>query len=124
MHLSPEVVAQTPAVQAFIEGLRRCGIEASMGHGVVRFAVTAFFGPLAGTAVETGVAISELANWPIAPPHWVHFPSTVVISPTNTQQSPWPGWTMHSRTINRWGNAKEPAQAWIAHVRKILADAQ
>lgn len=118
-------VAELPAgAQAFIEGLGRCGVEARVDHGAVLFGVMAFFGARAGSTVETAVSLGELGNWPLAPPHWVHFPDDVVISPSNTQASHIPGWTMHSRNLNGWGNAAEPAQAWTAHVRKVLEAAK
>lgn len=116
--------AELPAgARAFVEGLARCGVEARVEDGAVLFGVVAFFGGRAGSKVETAVSLGELGNWPLAPPHWVHFPSDVVITPSNTQPSQIPGWTMHSRNLTGWGNAAEPSQAWIAHVRKVLGDA-
>jgi hypothetical protein len=31
--------------------------------------------------------------------------------------------TKHSRQIKDWGDAADPAQAWVAHVRAILDEA-
>jgi hypothetical protein len=108
--------------EGFLAGLRRCGSEGEERNGVTLFSVVAFGGSHAGETVETGVSVEELAAWPSAPPHWVHLPGNVTISHTNTQPSPVPGWVMHSRNINGWGNAEEPAQAWLAHVRSVLEE--
>jgi hypothetical protein len=34
-----------------------------------------------------------------------------------------PGWVRHSRDVKGWGDAQEPAQAWLAHLRRVLQDA-
>lgn len=111
-------------VEGFIAGLQRCGTKAVLDNGVVRFTVTAVMGAYAGEEIETGVGSDELGGWPAVPPHWVHLPAHVAFSKTNSQPSPIPGWTKHSRDIKGWGNAKEPAQAWIGHVRAVLAETQ
>ena len=111
-------------VDGFVSGLARCGLEARVDHGVVMFSIMATVGPLAGKLVSSGVAVSELAGWPACPPHWVHFLPDVTFVRTNSQGSTVPGWLKHSRNANNWGNAGEPAQAWIGHVRAILASAQ
>jgi hypothetical protein len=50
--------------------------------------------------------------------------STVQFASTNSNtQETLPGWVRHSRQVNGWGDATEPAQAWIAHVRRVLQDA-
>jgi adenylosuccinate synthase len=54
----------------------------------------------------------------------VHFPAAVQFTRTNSsQQETLPGWVRHSRQVNGWGDAEEPAQAWLAHLRRILQDA-
>lgn len=109
--------------ERFLAGLRRCGCDPVKRNDVIVFEVTAVGGRHSGQAIETGVSVNELAAWPGAPPHWVHLPSVVAIARTNTQPSPLPGWLMHSRNITGWGNAEEPAQAWIAHARSVLEEA-
>jgi hypothetical protein len=107
----------------FIAGLRRCGCEPEKRNDVLTFTVIAVGGAHAGEVVETGVSCGELGGWPSVPPHWVHLPASVVIARTNSQPSALPGWLMHSRNIVGWGDAVEPAQAWIAHARSVIEEA-
>ena len=120
------MTATIPAVgvDGFVAGLRRCGVEVIQKTDVVIFAVDAL--TISGSRIiQTGVAAAELQAWPAIPPHWVHFPDSIQFTSTNTSASETlPGWTRHSRDIRDWGNAAEPAQAWLAHVRSVLADAQ
>ncbi|MFB8276982.1 hypothetical protein [Nocardia colli] len=111
-------------VDAFVAGLHRCGVELTREGGVVIFAVEAV--TISGPRIlQTGVAVAELQAWPAVPPHWVHFPDSIQFTSTNTNSGETlPGWTRHSRDIRDWGNAAEPAQAWLAHVRSVLADAR
>lgn len=106
----------------FLAGLRRCGCDPDKRNGVVVFIVVPVGGCHAGQPIETGIHSNELASWPSAPPHWVHLPASVIIGHTNTQPSSIPGWLMHSRNITGWGNAQEPVQAWLAHVRAVLEE--
>ena len=65
---------------------------------------------------------AELAAWPAVPPHWVHLPTDITFARTDADMNGClPGWTRHSRQIASWGDATEPAQAWLAHVRGVLA---
>jgi hypothetical protein len=116
-------VATTTGVERFIAGLRVCGIDPAVDTGIVVFTVVATgrSGPL---TTLTGVAAGELTAWSAVPPHWMHFPATVQFTKTNSsQQETLPGWVRHSRQVNGWGDAEEPAQAWLAHLRRILQDA-
>lgn len=108
--------------RGFLTGLRRCGCDAKERNGVVVFSVVPVGGGYAGQSIETGVRVDDLAGWPSAPPHWVHLPGAVSIGRTNKKPSPIPGWLMHSRKIAGWGDAEEPAQAWLAHVRAVLEE--
>lgn len=110
-------------VNGFIDGLRRLGIEARQESGLIIFSVTASDGAHAGNAVETGVSSGELRRWPHVPPHWVHLPQGVRLAQTNSRDSSVAGWLRHSRNIKGWGDASEPAQAWVAHVRGVLGEA-
>lgn len=57
-------------------------------------------------------------------PHWVHLPETVTFTRTNIDRNEClPAWARHSRQIVGWGDATEPAQAWLGHVRGVLAEA-
>jgi hypothetical protein len=120
-------VATTAGVDGFIAGLRAFGIaaaaDAAADTGIVVFTVVAT-GRSGTLTTHTGVAIAELAAWPAVPPHWVHFPATVQFTNTNISlEETLPGWVRHSRQVNGWGDAKEPAQAWLAHLRRVLQDA-
>ena len=115
--------ATTAGVDGFIAGLRVCGVDAAVDSGIVVFTVVAAgrSGPL---TTPTGVAAAELAAWPAVPPHWIHLPAAVQFTSTNINPAETlPGWVRHSRQINGWGDAEEPAQAWLAHLRRILQDA-
>lgn len=121
---SPEVTATCDAgLDGFLAGLRRCGLETVVEAGVVTFTIQPISGARAEAVIRTGVGVEELAAWPAVPPHWVHLPDEVGFANSNTQPSTKPGWTKHSRQINRWGNAADPAQAWIAHVRAVVQEA-
>lgn len=74
-------------------------------------------------AVDTAVAIDELARWPQVPPHWVHFPSDITLARTNSRPSSRPDWTMHSRNITGWGQDPDVGVALAGHVRGVLAEA-
>ncbi|MEV7038363.1 hypothetical protein [Amycolatopsis sp. NPDC051061] len=119
------MTATIPAVgvDAFIAGLGRCGVEAAREGGVVTFSVEAVTRS-GRKVVRTGVAAAELQAWPGVPPHWVHLPVGIQLTRTNADATETlPGWTRHSRDIQNWGNATEPAQAWLAHVRSVLQEA-
>ena len=92
--------------------------------GLVVYQVEPVGGRLAGELVPSGVEVGELAGWPIAPPHWVHLPASVVFANTNSQSSPLPGWLRHSRQVRGWGCDPDPAQGWLAHIRGILGEAR
>lgn len=115
--------APDTGLEGFLASLRRCGLEATVEAGVVAFAVEPVLGARGGSLVPTGVGVDELRGWPAVPPHWVHFPVDVRFPASNSQASSRPGWTKHSRNIQRWGNAAEPAQAWLAHVRTVAGEA-
>jgi hypothetical protein len=110
-------------LDGFIDGLGRLGISVRREADLVVFEVTAPGGAHAGADVETGVSAEELVRWPQVPPHWVHLPSTIRLARTNSRPSSVAGWLRHSRNITAWGDAAEPAQAWVAHVRGVLEEA-
>ena len=111
-------------VTDFLAGLDRCGVAAVVQGSVVTFTVEAVAGARAGHPTPTGVQVDELSMWPQCPPHWVHFPADVGFAATNANpDETLPGWVRHSRQIAGWGDATEPAQAWIAHVRSVLETA-
>ena len=115
--------ATTTGVDHFIAGLRRCGIDATVNTGLVVFTVVAA-GRSGLLTTQTGVATAELEAWPAVPPHWAHFPAAVQFTKTNSnQEETLPEWVRHSRQVNGWGDAEEPAQAWLAHLRCVLQDA-
>lgn len=108
-------------VTQFVAGLD--GLTAAPGRRdtLVIYQVDVLAGQHAGQVIETGVEVAELANWPVAPPHWIHLPATVTFARTNCQPSSVGGWLRHSRQVNGWGTDPNPAQAWLAHVRGVLA---
>jgi len=98
----------------------RCGAQPRVEGPVITFDVVPAGGSHAGTTLRSGAGVDEVGPWPTLPPHWVHLPAQVEIVPTNAAVSELEGWTKHSRDITAWGNAAEPAQAWLAHVRGVL----
>ena len=110
-------------VSQFVAGLDSLAAAPAARRARV-YQVDVLAGEYAGQAIETAVEIAEIANWPIAPPHWIHLPATVTFAQTNCQPSPLTGWLRHSRQIAGWGTDLNPAQAWLAHVRGVLSQAQ
>jgi hypothetical protein len=114
----------TETVEDFMAGLGRLGASPERRGGLVAYVVEPVSGRLAGELVTTAVESAELAAWPIAPPHWLHLPATITFASTNSQPSPLPGWLRHSRQITGWGADRDPAQAWLAHVRGVVGQAR
>lgn len=111
-------------VSQFVAGLDALAAAPGRRGPLVIYQVDVLAGRHVGQAIETAVEVAELANWPVAPPHWIHLPATVTFAHTNAQPSPITGWLRHSRQITGWGIDPNPAQAWLAHVRGVLALAQ
>ena len=109
-------------VEAFIRDMSEIGFEVTLEAELAIYRVIAVDGAYAGRPVETGVAIGELQPWSQVPPHWLHFPSAVNFSQTNSQPSPKSGWLMHSRQITGWSDAPAGV-AWASHVRAVLSEA-
>ena len=107
----------------FIERMAKMGLEPSVEVQLVTYWIAPIDGAHTGIAVHTGVAIDELARWPLVPPHWIHLPSTIAFAHTNSRPSPRPGWLMHSRQIKRWGTDPDPGVGWAGHVRSALGAA-
>ena len=109
-------------VELFIQNMTGLGFETTLEAELVIYRLAALDGAYAGRPVETGVAIGEIESWPHVPPHWLHFPSSVRFSQTNSQPSSKSGWLMHSRQITGWGDAPAGV-AWASHVRAVLSEA-
>ena len=109
-------------VQKFVDDMTKAGFAAKVEAEVVTFQIIPVDGARAGRSVDTGVSTGELDPWPQAPPHWIHFPTDVTLSRTNSQPSPISGWVMHSRNLPGWGDAP-PAVSWASHVRAVLSEA-
>lgn len=107
----------------FIAGLERLGLAWRREAGLIIFPIFAAGGSRKGTDVESGVSIDELTRWPQIPPHWIHLPSEIAFRQTNARGSTVANWTQHSRNLLGWGDAVEPTQAWVAHVRGVLEEA-
>ena len=109
-------------VQGFVDAMAGLGLNPRIEAELVIYEIEPVEGVHAGTKVETGVTVGELASWPQAPPHWVHLSSSVVFSNTNSQPSSRDGWKMHSRQISGWGDAP-PGVTWASHIRAVLGEA-
>ncbi len=109
-------------IEAFIQDMTQLGFETTLEAELVIYKVLAVDGAYAGRPVDTAVGIGELEPWPQVPPHWLHFPTSVRFSRTNSQPSPKSGWLMHSRQITGWGDAPAGV-AWASHVRAVLSEA-
>jgi hypothetical protein len=114
----------TDPVEEFVLGLRRLGANPERRGGLIVYEIEPCDGALAGQVVLTAVEAAELAGWPVAPPHWVHFAASVAFPATNSQASELPSWLRHSRQVSSWGADADPTQAWLAHVRRIIGDAR
>lgn len=112
-------------VEGFIASLADHGVTAVVDGPVVIYDLAAVSGKLAGQTVKTGVSVSELEPWPIGAPHWIHFPESITVNPTNPDTNYClPGWRRHSRNLERWAAAPDPGGAWLAHVRRVITDAE
>jgi hypothetical protein len=110
-------------VPGFVADLADLGIEAVVDGAVVKYEITAPGGARASRMIPTAVSISELQAWPAAPPHWIHLPADIRFAKTNAdQRNALPGWTRHSRNIQRWTPTIHPGQQWAAHVRSVLTE--
>jgi hypothetical protein len=111
-------------VAAFIEGLHRCGaLPCAIDRHVV-YTIEPVEGRFAGEPFETAVEMTELARWPLVPPHWIHLPADVKLHGTNSRSSSIGGWHRHSRHIAGWGRDADPASGWLAHVRSVVGQAR
>ena len=114
----------TDTIGVFTAGLDSLGAAPGRRGPLVVYRVDVLAGQHAGRVIETAVEAAELASWPVAPPHWIHLPAMMTFARTNCQPSPITGWLRHSRQITGWGTDPDPARAWLAHVRGVLAQAQ
>lgn len=112
-----------PGLDGLVAGLGAYGADPFTAEEVLQFTVVPAAGAYAGTPVSVGVGLDEVGTWPLLPPHWIHLPESVIFPATNSQPSTVPGWLKHSRNIQNWGDAVDPAQAFLAHVRAVLGDA-
>lgn len=106
----------------FVDDVNATGAFVRAEPGRLMFEVLAVSGAFAGQMVTTGVSLSEVQNWPQAPPHWVHLPDTVVFETTNSDNTDCPpGWRRHSREFALTDMSVSPAVAWLRHVRGLLS---
>jgi hypothetical protein len=118
------MIARSRVIQAFVEGLHRCGARPRATADHVVYTVEPVDGRFAGEPFETAVDTAELARWPLVPPHWIHLPADVTLPGTNSRASSINGWLRHSRHIAGWGRDADPASGWLAHVRRVIGDAR
>jgi hypothetical protein len=105
----------------FIADLAEEGLEPTVHGGVVTYYVVPATGARAGQKVITGVSVSELQGWPMAPPHWVHLEDRITFAQTNADtQECLEGWRRHSRDTGVWDMSRKPVHLWIGHVRCVL----
>ena len=118
------VTPTSVGVHGFIAALEEQGIPVERRGGLVVYRLEPLTGPAAGTEVETGIAVDELAGWPTTPPHWIHLPNSLSVSGGNGQPSEHPGWLRYSRPHpGRIDAAPAPGRAWVAHVRAFIGTA-
>ena len=109
-------------VRKFIDSMTEASFAPKVEANVVIFEIVPVDGAHAGYSVATGVSIDELDAWPQVPPHWIHFPASIVFPRSNSKPSPKSGWLKHSRDMLGWGDAP-PAISWASHVRAVLSEA-
>jgi hypothetical protein len=107
----------------FIAGLAAYGATPTIIDRYITYHIEVVGGRSAGQTVETAVAITELARWPLVPPHWIYLHDNVCFAATNTQPCFMPGWLGHSRQIVGWGNDPDAIAGWMAHVRGVIGEA-
>lgn len=113
-----DVIALTGAAQQFIHDMTAVGAPARADGPRILYDVVAVGGALTGQAVTTGVSMSEVQSWPMVPPHWIHFPDSVMFTETNMDDTDCqPGWKRHSRDFSYTDMSMPPALAWLRHVR-------
>lgn len=110
-------------VAAFIADLADHGIHAEVRGPAVVYSVLAVGGALAGTQVLTAVSVIELAGWPAAPPHWLHFKGVRFAATYTDANDCLDGWLRHSRDIGAWGTDRPAIANWLAHVRGVIKGA-
>ncbi len=111
------------SVERFVADLASIGVAAEAHQGLVIFEVAISGGQLDGTTTEAAVEVKELSGWPLVHPHWLHLPSSIQFSKTNSRPSSRAGWTRHSRAQATPSSAKRSGADWVAHVRGILTEA-
>jgi hypothetical protein len=106
----------------FMADMARAGVPVTPDDNRLLYDIAPITGALSGQAVRTGVSLSEVANWPQIPPHWVHLPGSITFPETNTDSVDCPeGWKRHSRDFGFTDMSMPPALAWIRHVRGLLS---
>lgn len=119
--MSDEAELSAPA-RRFVEDMAAVGVAVQAEGSRLMYDVIAVGGGLAGQRVTTGVSLSEVQGWPLAPPHWVHLPDSVVFDETNMDETDCPpGWKRHSRDFNLTDTSVPPALAWLRHVRGFIS---
>jgi hypothetical protein len=118
------MTARPRGIEAFVDGLRRCGALPRAADRHVVYTIEPVEGRFAGKSFETAVEMGELARWPLVPPHWIHLPADVTFPSTNSRSSLIGGWLQHSRHIAGWGRDADPASGWLAHVRSVVGQAR
>jgi hypothetical protein len=110
------------AARQFVSDMTQAGAVARVDGPRIFYDVTAVGGALNGQTVTTGVSVSEVQSWPMAPPHWIHLPAVVTFAETNADETDClPGWKRHSRDFSLTDMSVPPARAWLRHVRGFIS---
>lgn len=110
------------AAQRFMDDMAAVGAPVRAENNRLMYEVMAVGGFLAGQKVLTGVSLSEVQNWPMIPPHWVHLPDTIAFAATNMDETDCPPrWKRHSRDFGFTDMSMAPAMAWLRHVRGFVS---
>ena len=118
------MTAASAGIDGYIDSMRALGSNAERTGDVVRVPVEAVGGARHAQTIQVGVGCEELVSWPATPPHWIHLPADITFHRTNINtDATLAGYARHSRQVANWGDAAEPARAWLAQLRSVLAEA-
>lgn len=110
------------ATVQFLEDMAATGHPARVDGARILYEIVAVGGPHQSETITTGVSVSEVQQWPLSPPHWIHLPEDLTFPGTNSDTTDClPGWRRHSRDFTFTDTSIPPALAWLRHVRGQLS---
>jgi hypothetical protein len=111
-----------PGLEEFQAGLESLGVKTERRADLVVAHVDPPVGPGAGQLVEVGT--DPPPDYPNVPPHWVHLPERFELPGGSRNASELgAGWSKWSRPHPSWRGGPSAPNQWLAHIRKLLADA-